>query len=246
MNAHQSHKRIQPRSIPRLPQFLLVALMAAASISPALADTNLVLSLDGNSGYVTVPSAADLQNPSEITIEAWVYPQRGNQNNTLFINKSDNAIATSSRSYEMQWVADADSAGPGNSVRFIVFLSSGSWAVVSAPAPENTWLHIAGCFSSSQGVLQLFTNGVIATSTTTDAGGSTPLTGTLLRQTTLPVRLGRGDVAPYYYARGLMDEVRIWSAARTQAEIAGSMSCRLMPSGGRSRVACILGCLGTC
>jgi hypothetical protein len=190
--------------------------------------TNQVLSLDGSGDYVSIPSAPDLQNPTQITIEAWIYPRQSSQNNTIFINKSDNINATSSRSYELQWVAAADSAGPGQSVRFIVFLSNGSWTFVDALAAESNWVHVAGCFSSSQGVLQLFTNGILAKMTTEASG--TPLAGTSLRQTTLPVLFGRGDYAPYFYARGYMDEVRIWKTARTQAEVAGRMSCPLSGS----------------
>ena len=36
--------------------------------------TNQVLSLNGTSAYVTVPSAASLQNSNAITVEAWIYP----------------------------------------------------------------------------------------------------------------------------------------------------------------------------
>lgn len=188
--------------------------------------TNLVLALDGSSGSVTVPTAPDLQNPAEFTLEAWIYPQPGSQNNTIFINKSDNASGGTSRSYELQWVANADSAGPGSSLRLVVFLTNpGYWAFVDAPAASNEWVHVAGRFSSSQGVFQIFTNGILA-KMTTDASGL-PLTGASMRQTTLPVRFGRGDYAPYFYTHGYMDEVRIWNGARSAQEICGNMFCRL-------------------
>ncbi|HEY5913706.1 MAG TPA: LamG-like jellyroll fold domain-containing protein [Verrucomicrobiae bacterium] len=197
-------------------------------VTPLTYETNLVLSLDGTSAYVSVPSAADLQNPAEFTVEAWIYPQAGSQNNSLFINKSDNLVGNSERSYELQWVANADSAGPGTSVRFIVFLNNGDWTWVDAGAAENTWVHIAGCFSSTQGVVQLFINGVLAETTTRASG--TPLAGTLLRQTALPVRFGRAEISPSLYAHGFLDEVRIWSKARTQTEVRESMYCRLSGS----------------
>jgi probable HAF family extracellular repeat protein len=201
--------------------FLLVPNATNAPLS------NQVLSLAGNGSYVTVPSAPDLQNPTEITVEAWIRPQQASQNNPIYINKSDNVSGGSSRSYELQWVDNADSGGPGKSVRFIVFLNNGSWAVVSSPAPEGKWVHVAGCFASGPGVLQLFTNGVLAATSTTDSGGSSPLAGSLLRQTTLPLQFGRGDFAPYYYAHGFMDEIRIWNSARSQAEIQRDIYKRL-------------------
>ena len=48
-----------------------------------------------------------------------------------------------------------------------------------------------------------------------------------MRQTTLPVRFGRGDYAPYFYAHGYMDEVRIWKTARSAQEIYANRFCRL-------------------
>jgi hypothetical protein len=192
---------------------------------PSVSLTNRVLSLDGSGDYVTIPSAADLQNLKEFTLEAWVYPQQGSQNNTILVNKSDNVAGNTARSYELQWVANADSAGPGNSVRFIVFLDNGNWTFVDAAAPENMWVHVAARYSSSQGICQVFTNGVLA-NTKTEANGNT-LTGTSLRQTSLPVMFGRGDFSPYYYGHGFMDEVRIWTKARTAEEIYGSRFCRL-------------------
>ena len=203
-----------------------VTIVGHDAVHAGVCGASRVLWLDGSSGYVTVPSAADLQNPAEFTLEAWLYPQRGSQNNTLFINKSDNASGGTSRSYELGWVANPDSAGPGNSVRFVVFLSkAGYWAFIDAPAASNEWVHVAGRFSSSQGVLQLFTNGISA-KMTTDASGL-PLTGESMRQTTLPVRFGRGDYAPYFYAHGYMDEVRIWKTARSAQEIYANRFCRL-------------------
>ncbi len=216
----------------------LTALLWAASflgqpLSGLAEPTNQVLTLDGSGDYVTIPSASDLQNPTELTIEAWINPQQGSQNNTVYINKSDNVNGTSSRSYELQWVDTADSEGPGKSIRFIVFVSDGRWTFVDAPAAENTWVHVAGCYSSSQGVVQLFTNGILADVTTEAAG--MPLAGTTLRQTTLPVQFGRGEFAPYFYAHGLMDEVRIWNKARTLTEIESRRFCRL--SGKESHLA---------
>ena len=216
----------------------LTALLWAASflgqpLSGLAEPTNQVLTLDGRGDYVTIPSASDLQNPTELTIEAWINPQQGSQNNTVYINKSDNVNGTSSRSYELQWVDTADSEGPGKSIRFIVFVSDGRWTFVDAPAAENTWVHVAGCYSSSQGVVQLFTYGILADVTTEAAG--MPLAGTTLRQTTLPVQFGRGEFAPYFYAHGLMDEVRIWNKARTLTEIESRRFCRL--SGKESHLA---------
>ena len=52
------------------------------------------LSLNGSGSYVTIPSAADLQNPDEITVEAWIYPTDIVTPNQWFIAKSDGYRST--------------------------------------------------------------------------------------------------------------------------------------------------------
>src|SRR5437016_5866573 len=46
------------------------------------------LFLGGNGDYATIPSASDLQNPTEITVEAWIYP-RSTAGHGWFISKAD-------------------------------------------------------------------------------------------------------------------------------------------------------------
>lgn len=206
----------------------VTALIASASRASAQ-DPNLVLTFSGTGGDdVSIASAPDLQNPTEFTVEAWISPQAGLQNNSLFINKSDDWSNNTSRSYEVHWVNNADSDGPGKTIRFIVFFDVDKWTALYAPAPEGKWIHVAGTFSSTEGSMKLYTNGVLAKATNSIAGVS--MVGMHLRQTTLPVRLGRGDPSPLgsqFFAHGFMDEVRIWSKARSVTDIAGNLSCRL-------------------
>src|SRR2546422_944132 len=65
----------------------------------AHASMNLVLSLDGNGSYVSVPSSASLQNPDEITIETWISPARSAG---WLLAKSDGANGGSQRTYEVK------------------------------------------------------------------------------------------------------------------------------------------------
>jgi hypothetical protein len=186
--------------------------------------TNQVVSLNGSTSYVSIPSAPDLQNATEITVEAWIYPT-----NTgtwgYFIIKGDAGFVDSARSYELKWVP-----GTGNNLEFSVFLGESTWADVGASAPAGQWVHFAGTYNSTDSVLRIYTNGVLVGETTTDASGNTPLNHQLLRQTTLPLVFGAELTHPMGFAAGCMDEVRIWNKARTQAEIAGSRFCRLSGS----------------
>jgi hypothetical protein len=190
--------------------------------------TNQVLTLDGSGDYVSVPSAADLQNPSEITVECWLFPTKtaGIQYASL-INKGDGQTGDTERTYELRWL-------PDGSVTFAVFFAlpvtanQPEYAQISTTIASNMWTHIAGTYNTNNSGLRLYTNGVLAASATTFA--THPFLGLTLRQTTLPVVFG--FTPPYVdsYASGGMDEVRIWTTARNQSDIASSRSCRLTGS----------------
>jgi hypothetical protein len=89
-------------------RILLCAFILHCLCLAALAQTNLVLALDGISGYVTVPSASDLQNPTQITVEAWIYPNPPpDGHNSFFIAKSDGQSVNSQRSFEFASLAES-------------------------------------------------------------------------------------------------------------------------------------------
>jgi hypothetical protein len=189
---------------------------------------NQVLFFDGG-GYVTIQSAADLQTPAEITVEAWIYPNSAVAGYQPFISKSDFIDVSSSRSSEMVWTPNGGNSGPGSRVEVNFFVGASNWALVGAPANGNAWTHVAATYRSSDGLHQLYTNGVLAASYTTDADGVTPLAGEPLRQTTLPLLLGG---SPLESASGYMDEVRVWSRALSADEIAADFSCPMVGASG--------------
>ena len=174
-----------------------------------------------NTGYVTIPSSPALQNPTEMTVEAWFYPVSG-----ALLSKSDGLNVFSDRSYEM--------AAAGSRVGVGFFLGSMVWAcawvnVAEANYFNNKWTHVAGTFNSSEGKIRLYVNGILTTETTNDCGGVIPLAGLTVRQSSQPVVLGFDTVVTGPLT-GLMDEVRIWSIARTPEDILRDMSCRLTGS----------------
>lgn len=190
---------------------------------------NQVLSLNGTSACVAIPSAGGLQNSNAITVEAWIYPKRpGNGINGQFIVKGDDQNNNTSRSYEMDWFTDSPDTPIGEGVEVSLFLNTTTWAVLGATLPETNWVHVAFTFNSASGLFQLFTNGVLSSSTTNDSSGKVRLAGQFLRQTTLPLNLG-GETIPEgpTFAAGYMDEVRIWNTNRTSIQIEESRFCRL-------------------
>lgn len=190
------------------------------------AQTNLVLALTTSDSYVSVDSAADLQNPDQITVETWVYPPQ-NQAGWL-LNKSDGSSGTSQRTMELKWQTNG-------TIIFAVYFAlpvgvgQPDYAEIAAPVAGNVWTHIAATYSTNISGLRLYTNGILAAATTNYSGLSA-FTGLLLRQTSLPLLFGGTPLYPGITATGCMDEIRIWTTARSAQDIYGNMFCRLTGS----------------
>ncbi|MEJ7627744.1 MAG: LamG-like jellyroll fold domain-containing protein [Ferruginibacter sp.] len=81
------------------------------------------------------------------------------------------------------------------------------------PLPSNVWVHVAVTYDSVTGVMNLYKNGVLVS------------TGAAPAYVEPSLRLGTFNQSSFY--GGLMDEVRLWSVARTQAQISANMNCGL-------------------
>lgn len=205
----------------RLASFMLLLLGSCGPLWSQI-ETNRILSLDGITGVMTIPDSPDLETASGFTIETWVFLKEPVRNGVPILTKGDGLDGDSQRSYELHWMRDADWAGPGSSVRFVVFMQGGGYHFVDAPVALNIWTHVAASFSASNGELKLYTNGVLART-------KSQVNGTL-RQTTHPIQVGRNDLKPYFYAKCLVDELRIWSRVKGDAEVPRQMYCRLTGS----------------
>jgi hypothetical protein len=85
-------------------------------------------------------------------------------------------------------------------------------AIGTAALPLNTWTHLAVTFGA--GTLRLYVNGVLA--------GSRAVSGAL-RTSADPLTIGGNGVWAEWFT-GLIDEVRIYNRALTQAEIQAGIS----------------------
>ena len=99
------------------------------------------------------------------------------------------------------------------------------FAEIHTPISDNVWTHVAATYSTNTSGLRLYTNGVLAATTTTYGGNS--FAGCRLRQTTLPLLIGGTPLYPTAFLSGSMDEIRIWTTARSAQDIYGNMFCRL-------------------
>lgn len=177
---------------------------------------NRVLTLNGTSSFVDIPSSAGLQNATELTIGVWLNPS---SQSGLFVGKTDGQSGQSQRSYQIAWQSSGTLVVD---VFWEVVGGKPDFATLATPVPANRWTHVAVAFSSALGSLQVFTNGVLATADLT-------LAGRTLRQTSLPVTLGRIAGSANTYAKGSLDELRIWNRALSATEILAEFHC---PSSG--------------
>jgi hypothetical protein len=184
---------------------LLVALAGRAEAQPFGA----WLTLSGpTSGYVQVPTSADLNPLSAITIEAWVNVTDATGTGTgcsSIVGKNWTQTwwlgicGTQLRSY----IRGYDPAGTAVPIR--INRDAGK-------IPPGQWTHIAVTFDGT--TRKHYINGELVGSWAEPG----PLTAT-----TDPVRIG-SDVNFAHTPAGAIDEVRLWNYARTEAQLRASIS----------------------
>ncbi|MES2701288.1 MAG: Ig-like domain-containing protein [Bacteroidota bacterium] len=161
------------------------------------------LRFNGTNNYVSIPHSASL-NPvsNKITLEAWV--NMSDNNNKIIIHK------WSPSQYSLESYL--------NKLTFVIYSGTSVIFVQSSTNfPLNTWVHCVGVYDGT--TLSVYENGVLK-------GTSTPTAGTVMNTATSgDMNLGRRTDGASQYLPGMLDEVRIWNTARTQAEILANMNC---------------------
>jgi hypothetical protein len=167
----------------------------------------LDLGVYNSSKYVTIPATLNSTiNTNNITLEGWFYFTSSVVNTNylpMLIGEAYNGDANIT--YCMHRQGDIIIAGFYN----------GGWQAASSSTfiPINTWIHIASTYDQNQ--IKLYFNGV--------------LNSTFNSNQTLPISGNQ----PWYLGKrwdhletlgGVMDEIRIWNIARTQAQIQASMN----------------------
>src|SRR4051812_15361902 len=77
-----------------------------ATIFSVSAQPNSVLSLNGTSSYVSIPTGPELQNPNGLTIEGWINPSQNPRGGGGVLSKSDGLDCCSKRTYQMDWLTN--------------------------------------------------------------------------------------------------------------------------------------------
>ncbi|MBL8551350.1 MAG: DUF4038 domain-containing protein [Hyphomonadaceae bacterium] len=155
---------------------------------------------------VEIGNITQINGAQQVTVEAWM--KRGASGSRVLIGKQ-----TSNHDVALEfWTGGTLDAG----------LSNGSWAYGRITLNDSAWHHVAtvfnGTLSGNANRLKVYVDGVQRTLT---FSGTIPATTTT---NTTPFRLGRMQDD---YSNGMIDEVRVYNRALSQAEVQADMNTPL-------------------
>jgi hypothetical protein len=163
------------------------------------------IEFDGKTAYVEVAHADDLAIDTTLTFSVWFRP-------SVTINAANNGFRLMTKNNDYFFLFNYTDAATGKGLGQLGFLlkdPAGTNHVahsVTAEWKAGTWYHVAGTFDGKQ--IKIYINGILET--TTDYVGK-------IGATKLALWIGADD-APSYFP-GAIDEVRIYKATSTDAEV---------------------------
>jgi len=166
------------------------------------ANADNALDFDGADDKVTLPTSV-VNGLTNFTFEAWVNPSS---------HSSLQRVLDCGRngSYYMLFAVD-------NGKPFFAISSNGYPTIqTTATIPLNTWSHIAVVLNDVTDVVTIYINGQVAASSNSMTKNPSNI-GTISS-----ADMGNSSIYPGQLFKGKMDEVRIWSTARTASEIANN------------------------
>jgi hypothetical protein len=179
----------------------------------------------GGGAYVQVPDAPSLSALTSVTVEAWVYlnnypatPPWGVSGGAPIVHKWGPAGASDDEFRLIVWHTKK-LCGTVSGSRGYFNLES------TIDFPLRTWTHVALTLDTARGVATLFIDGQANASLATNVIGD--------RDTYMPVEIGyvwHDSGGPISFD-GVIDEVRIWNQALSQADIQVNMNRELPPLG---------------
>jgi len=169
------------------------------------------LSFNGTSNYVDLGNPTALQNTGSMTWAAWVNATGNPPDDGQIVAKSNDASG-------WQFKTSPDTGLETFGVKVSGSTSSAQRYSKTVRA-LNTWYHVAAVYNAATATLDIYVNGVL------DNGVLRGAIPSSQAPTTLNVNIGRRSGG--YYFKGLIDEVRIYNRALSQAEIQTIMNTPL-------------------
>ncbi len=163
------------------------------------------LSFDGVNDLVSIADAPSIDLTAGMTIEAWVNPAALGGWRTVALKGMPGGLV---------YALYAHDSGAPRPAAWVNTTGSSNYVAATGTSalPLGTWSHLA--MTVGGGTLRIYVNGVQV--------GSQPVSGTI-RSSTHALEIGGNTVWSEWFA-GLIDEVRIYNRALTQAEIQAGMS----------------------
>jgi hypothetical protein len=156
------------------------------------------IELNGTDQYAQVDYDA-LLNTNSFTAEAWVRIDMVSASNQFIVANAD-----------VPSLAGFDIGSDGEFWRLRIGTGSGYESVTSSStALLGQWTHVASTYDSSTNVTRLYVNGFLEAEITAD----------FVANTTESLNIGRNNQSGAQELGGVLDEVRIWNIARSEAQI---------------------------
>lgn len=193
-----------------LNKFFVPLLTFVATSTTQVAQAQNGLSFDGTDDRVSCGNDTSVQITGKLlTLEAWIYPTSFKTNpwDCNVICKEDNSA---NYGYMLR-------VGGSGQLNFGMGNGTSTWMERNSPSNVlvlNTWQHIAGTYDGTW--MRLYVNGKVVDSASATSN---------ISNTGAAIQLTIGDHTGSYQRRfqGLIDEVRVWKACRTTAEIRANM-----------------------
>jgi len=176
-------------------------------------DSQCALAFDGVSRFVEVSDSPSLDLTGPFTLEAWINFEVGGDTNPRIISKG----------WESRGGYELAVYGTGEERR-LAFLATGGELgrrYSNALLRAGEWCHVAATFDGIS--VSLYVNGERDISRNV-TGGVTPLS---VPMNDFPLNIGRNSGTAREMLKGVIDEVRIWDAARSAEAIRRDMRNRL-------------------
>jgi hypothetical protein len=191
--------------------------------TPGYNGSGACLDFDGLGNYVANNDVnTALNGLNGLSVCAWIRSDLDNTDKGFIIFETP--IGNDSR--DMRYDAAGGSGGGTNVMKVGITATDGEQKIESSSNVQKigVWQHVAIVWASGQN-LRLYIDGVLNTPTYIEATRS----GTLTGYTTMIVGKGAKDTAADQGWDGLIDDVRIYDYALSQAEIAAVMSGQTLP-----------------
>ena len=173
------------------------------------------LVFDGKNDWVSVANSDDIDFDTEdFSVSVWLKTLQSPSPGvwSVIIGK-ESGVGTARTGYDMVLQTP-----PYQGLVDFEIWSGGAVAAVGSLQPLNDglWHHVVGVKTSTQ--LELFVDGISQGKVSHNMGSAS---------NSEPLHFGSASHPKQWHYQGLMDEVRIWKAARTQQEIVAEMSHEL-------------------